>query len=441
MSSRANHTQPRTLESHGLRGYALLGCATVLMGFGGFLAWAATAPLDSAAIARGEIEVESANKPIQHLEGGLVAAIYVKEAQAVRKGAALFKVQSSATIAQRDSLRVQLDAAMGTFARLVAEQGERAEIRFPATLIERKDQPHVAKVMADQRQQFLDRKIASAERISILNSRLDEAIALHGGKIARVGALKSELASLEAQMARVRPILKDGWFPRNKFEELVRQSDKLGGDLQFTEAEVTRQAGSIAGLKLQIKHARQAKLEKISSELAETNTRIADLSARLEALEERMHRAVVRAPQDGIIQNIKVRAEGEVVQPGFTLAEIVPVADKLVVGAKVSPNDIDSIRVGRQADLRVAAFSASRTPPIKGRVVKVSADTMKDEASGLSFYKVRIEIDRDEIAPKLAERLVPGMPVDTIISKGERTMLQYLSDPLVTAFAKSMREQ
>ena len=89
----------------------------------------------------------------------------------------------------------------------------------------------------------------------------------------------------------------------------------------------------------------------------------------------------------------------------------------------------------------MAAFSASRTPPIKGRVVKVSADTMKDEASGLSFYKVRIEIDRDEIAPKLAERLVPGMPVDTIISKGERTMLQYLSDPFVTAFAKSMREQ
>jgi HlyD family secretion protein len=149
----------------------------------------------------------------------------------------------------------------------------------------------------------------------------------------------------------------------------------------------------------------------------------------------------VRAPQDGIIQNIKVRAEGEVVQPGFTLAEIVPVADNLVVGAKVSPNDIDAIRVGRRADLRVAAFSASRTPPIKGRVVKVSADTMKDEGSGLSFYKVRIEIARAELAPGIAERLVPGMPVDTIISKGERTVLQYLSDPIVTAFNKSMREQ
>ena len=290
MSSRAGKPQTSTFETSGMRGYALLGCATVMMGFGGFLAWAATAPLDSAAIARGEIEVESANKPIQHLEGGLVAAIFVKEAQAVKKGAALFKVQSSATIAQRDSLRVQLDAAMGKFARLVAEQGERETIRFPATLVERKDQPHVAKVIADQRQQFLDRKIASAERISILKSRLDEATALHGGKMARARALKSELASLEAQMARVRPILKEGWFPRNKFEELVRRGDKLGGDLKFTEADVSRQSGSIAGLKLQIKHARQAKLEKISSELAETNTRIADLSARLEALEERMHR-------------------------------------------------------------------------------------------------------------------------------------------------------
>ena len=148
--------------------------------------------------------------------------------------------------------------------------------------------------------------------------------------------------------------------------------------------------------------------------------------------------------QAAVAQGVVVRvgaATGEVVRPGFTLAEIVPVANALVVGAKVSPNDIDSIRVGRRADLRVAAFSSSRTPPIRGQVVKVSADTLKDEQTGLSFYKVRVEIDRAQLPPAIAKRLVPGMPVDTIISKGERTMLQYLTDPLATAFAKSMRER
>jgi len=432
---------PNTPNNTGLRGYAMLGCVTVLVGFGGFLGWAATAPLDSAAIARGEIEVESANKPIQHLEGGLVATIFVKEAQAVKKGQALFKVQSSTTTAQRESLRVQLDSAIGQFARLSSEQNERPRISFPALLTDWQNQPNVAKVMADQRQRFLDRRIAAAERISILTSRLDEALAMEGGKIARARALSAELTSLKEQMARVRPLLKTGWFTRNKFAELTRRRNKLEGDLDFTQAEVARQSKAVAGLRMQIKHQRQIRLEKISTELAQTNTRIADLSAQLEALEEKLDRAVVRSPQDGIVQNIKVRAEGEVVQPGFTLAEIVPVADRLVVGAKVSPNDIDAIHVGRQADLRVAAFSASRTPPIKGRVVKVSADTMKDESTGLSFYKVRIEISRDALAPQIAQRLVPGMPVDTIISKGERTMLQYLSDPIVSAFAKSMRER
>lgn len=441
MSTHPHSQTPNQVSGTGLKGYAVLGCVTVLAGFGGFLAWAATAPLDSAAIARGEIEVESANKPIQHLEGGLVTRIFVKEAQAVKKGQALFKVQSSTTTAQRESLRVQLDAAIGQFARLTSEQNERPRISFPALLTDRQNQPNVAKVMADQRQRFLDRRIAAAERISILKTRLDEALALKGGKIARARALSAELSSLKAQMERVRPLLKTGWFTRNKFAELTRRRNKLEGDLDFTQAEVARQSKAVAGLHMQIQHQRQTKLEKISSELAETNTRIADLSARLESLEEKLDRAIVRSPQDGIVQNIKVRAEGEVVQPGFTLGEIVPVADRLVVGAKVSPNDIDSIHVGRQADLRVAAFSASRTPPIKGRVVKVSADTMKDEASGLSFYKVRIEISRDALAPRIAKRLVPGMPVDTIISKGERTMLQYLSDPIVSAFAKSMREQ
>ncbi len=441
MTTPANLKTSKKPTETGLKGYAMLGCVTVLAGFGGFLAWAATAPLDSAAIARGEIEVESANKPIQHLEGGLVTKIFVKEAQAVKKGQALFKVQSSTTTAQRESLRVQLDAAIGEFARLTSEQNERPTIAFPALLTDRKDQPHVAKVIADQRQRFLDRGIAAAERVSILKSRLDEALALEGGKVARARALTAELSSLKAQMTRVRPLLKTGWFTRNKFAELTRRRNKLEGDLEFTRAEVKRQTKAVAGLRIQIQHQRQAKLEKISTALAETNTRIADLSARLEALEEKLDRAVVRSPQDGIVQNIKVRAEGEVVQPGFTLAEIVPIADRLVVGAKVSPNDIDAIHVGRQADLRVAAFSASRTPPIKGRVVKVSADTMKDETTGLSFYKVRVEIGRESIAPEIAKRLVPGMPVDTIISKGERTMLQYLSDPIVSAFAKSMREQ
>lgn len=423
------------------RGYARLGFATILVGFCGLLGWAALAPLDSAAVATGQVEVETAIKPVQHLEGGLVSAILVKEADHVRQGDILFQLQSTHAKAKLDGLQIQLDTEHGNRARLQAEQLGASAIAFPNELLSRGHDRRVARIMANQRRQFQNRMALLRERVLMLQSRIAETNAIKTAKQGRERALVAELASLTEEVKRLTPLVERGLYPRNKLAQSTRKRQRLAGDLDYVRGEIERQAKAAEGANLQVAHVRQQHQEELSRMLAETDTKIAALDADLNVARDQMARVVVRAPRDGVIQNIKVSAIGEVVKPGQLLAEIVPVADKLVIGAKLAPIDIDSIRSGLKAELRVRAFSASRTPAIRGRVTKVSADTLIDEVSNQAYYKVSIEIDRTSVAADLARRMVPGMPVDVIISTGERTALQYLFDPLLNAFAKSMREK
>ena len=423
------------------RGFARLGLATIIVGFGGLLGWAALAPLDSAAVAIGQVEVETAVKPVQHLEGGLVSEILVKEADEVRQGDVLFRLQSTQAKAKLDALQVQLDAEHGDRARLLAEQSGAKVIAFPNHLLGRRHDQRVARIISNQRQQFQNRMTLLHERVRMLISRLDETKAMKAAKQGRERAIVAELANLTAEIKRLKPLVKRGLYPRNKLARSTRKRQRLAGDLDYVRGEIVRQAKAAEGILMQIGHVRQQHQEELSRLLSETNTKIAALQADLSVARDQMARIVVRAPRNGVIQNIKVSAVGEVVKPGQLLAEIVPVADRLVVGAKLAPIDIDSIRSGLKAELRVRAFSASRTPSIRGKVTKVSADTLIDEVSKEAYYKVSIEIDRTSVAGELARRMVPGMPVDVIISTGERTALQYLFDPLLDAFAKSMREK
>lgn len=423
------------------RGFAWLGFATIAVGFGSLFGWATFAPLDSAAVAIGQVEVETAVKPVQHLEGGLVSEILVKEAEKVEQGDVLFRLQSTQAKAKLDGLQVQLDAELGTRARLLAERSGASAVAFPTELLERSGNPRVARIISNQRLQFQNRIVLVRERVRILKSRLEETRAMTTAKRGRERALAAELASLTEEIKRLDPLVERGLYPRNKLAQSTRKRQRLAGDLDYVRGEIERQRKAAEGVVMQIEHVRQQHREELSRLLAESNTKIGALQADISVARDEMARIAVRAPRGGVIQNIKVSGVGEVVQPGQLMAEIVPVADKLVVGAKLAPVDIDSIRSGLKAELRVRAFSASRTPSIRGKVSKVSADTLVDELSKESYYKVLIEIDRSTIATELASRMVPGMPVDVIISTGERTALQYLFDPLLNAFAKSMRER
>jgi HlyD family secretion protein len=204
-------------------------------------------------------------------------------------------------------------------------------------------------------------------------------------------------------------------------------------------AEIERFEQSMQEIQLQLEQARQRQRETVLQQLAEVRARISDVKEKLAIASDVLKRVEVRAPRKGIVQAIKVHATGAVVKPGETIAEVVPVGDSLILAARVSPLNIQDVGAGHSAEVRFASFGKN-APPMFGRVESVSADTLLDDTTHQPYYLARVRMNDGAVPRELAGKLTPGMPADVLISTGERTMLQYLLQPLSDRFAKSMRE-
>jgi HlyD family secretion protein len=406
--------------------FAILGVAAIAAGFGGFGLWAATAPLASAAIAPAQVSLDTNRKPIQHLEGGIVAEILVKETERVSEGQVLFRLKP-----------VQASALE---ARLLAETRGAAAIEFPAPLLARGTMPETAAAMADQSAQFEDRRRSLESQAGVFKARIEQTRKDMEGKQHMASALATQIASYDDEIARVRPVAAKGFYPKNKLLALERERTRLTGEAGATASEMARGNQVIAESEMQIRLAVQRYKEEASQKLTEVRTRLAELGEKLAVAADTLQRIDIRAPRDGIVQGLKVFAEGAVVKPGETIAELIPVSDKLVLTARVSPLDIDGVRPGQEAEVRFPAFSSRVTSTIIGRVEKIAADTMTDEATRESYYPARIVVDLAALPRDIADRLVPGMPADVLVTTGERTVLAYLAGPLSDTLAKTMRE-
>ena len=261
------------------------------------------------------------------------------------------------------------------------------------------------------------------------------------GRDRQRGSLAEQLASLSTQMNNVRPLLDKGFYPRNKFLELDRERAKIEGDLGAAGADVARLGQLIQQSQLQIGQVQQKYQGDISQNLDKARARLSDLREKLVIAEDVLRRIDVRAERDGIVMNMKVHTIGAVVKPGDTLAEIVPVGEGLNVMAHVSPRDIESVTVGQKAEVRFPNFSSRQTPIILGRVESVSANSMIDDTTKQPYYSAKIVIDYTTLSPEIAQRILPGMQADVLISTGERTVLEYLVGPLMNSMAKTFREK
>ncbi len=423
------------------RRYAWLGYVAILTVFGGFGGWAAIAPLDRAAVAQGQVSVETNHKAVQHLEGGIIQEILVKEAQVVNEGDLLFRLQPTQALANADLLRKQLDAASAHQARLVAEQTGSLAIVFPSAVLARASVPETATAMADQQRQFKERRLNLENQVNILGSQIEQKRQDIAGKEKQRASLSAQAASYNTEITSVSPLVAKGYYARNKFLALERESTRIKGDLGVTESEIARMTKAIEEAQLQIRQARQKFDEDVSQQLADVRGRLSDMREKLLIAEDVLTRVEVRAPKSGTVIALKVFAIGAVAKPGDTLAEIVPIGDGLDVTARISPTDIETVAIGQRAEVRFPNFSSRRTPIILGRVENISADAIQDQASKQTYYQARIVIDYATISPELAKKILPGMQADVLISTGERTVLEYLVDPLLNAFAKTLREK
>ncbi|MCP5155357.1 MAG: HlyD family type I secretion periplasmic adaptor subunit [Ectothiorhodospiraceae bacterium] len=431
----------RPLRAMRVSGLVLAGSLVVAAFFGGFGAWAALAPLDSAAIAPGVLTVLTQRKTLQHLEGGIVSEILVDEATEVRAGEVVLRLDATQSRIRHGLLVGQLRAAEARAARLVAERDGLEAVTFPPGLVEQAHaDSEIQHVLDGQVRIFTARREQLANREAILARRvrqLEEEIAGMRGEIA---TQDRALTLMGKEMAAVRSMVQKGIEPSSRLLALERDAARIEGERAQNRAAVARAEQRIGETRLQVDDLRAASLTEVVAELREVETEIADLRERIAAAEDVLRRTEVIAPVSGVVVNLQVHTPGGVIAPGEPLMDLVPGEDSLIIEARLLPTDIDSVHPGLSALVRLTAFKQRSTPSFEGVVRHVSADRLVDPNTGESFYKVRVALVEGQVG--LDElTLHPGMPAEVMIRTGERTLFSYLMSPIVDSFGRALREQ
>ena len=430
-----------TADDRRLRHIGLLIVAAV---FGVFGAWAAFAPLSSAAHAPGVIGVESYRKTVQHLEGGIVRSIDVRDGQAVAKDQVLVTLDDTQSRAQLEVLRGQFFMALAREARLVAQRDGLREVVYGGELRQNAQDPGAQEAMRVQDQTFLARQAAYDGEIRLYQQQIGQLEARVAGLAAQKSSRERLASSFKGELDDFAALVEEGYAEKQKVRELERnlaQSEGQVGELTSTIAATSLQ---ISETRLKILQLQKELQREVAKELAEVQGELFALRGRLQSVQDQVDRTVVRAPQSGTVLDLRVHTTGAVIGPGAKLMDIVPQDERLIVEAKVSPADIDRVHVGQMAEIRFTAFKSRDTPRIEGKLVALSADRLVAEGdqNRTPYYLARVEIPPQAIRDLGRNDLVlvAGMPAEVLIRTGERTLLGYLLGPLKDTFARSFIE-
>ncbi len=414
------------------------GLAVIVLAVGGFGAWAATARLDSAAVAQGEVKVESYRKTIQHREGGIVRAILVRDGSRVAAGQPLVRLDDTPVLAHWRQLQSRLWDALATRARLSAERDGSAEPDFSA--LAGTDDPRASDVRRAQANLFHASRDAREGKVAVLKKRIlllrREADAMAAERTSK----DRQLILVHEEAATVGRLVKRGLAKKPRLLALRREAAKLEGERDDYGARIARIGQAIAATELEIANLATDHLSQVAAGLREAEAELRALDEEMAAVRDALDRTVVRAPRGGVVVGLQVHTVGAVLQPGERIMEIVPQNETLVVEARVRPEDIDRVHAGRDARVRFRTFMRGLTPPADGTVTHVSADLFRDEATGAGYYMARVRLDPRSL-DLLPGELVPGMQTDVLITTGRRTALEYLLAPLTRAMDVAMREK
>lgn len=407
----------------------------------GFGAWAAYAPLESAAVAGGAIEAESSRKTIQHLEGGIVARILVSDGDEVAIGQPLVILDDTKARAIVQMLQVQLWDAMALEARLVAERDDRRTIAFPkeVTAAARQGQA-AADIVAGQLKIFDTRRRLQASRIAIMQQRKTQTEQEIVGLRFEAKAAATRAMIIEREVADVAPLVANQLQTRGRLRQLEREQAEMEGRIGETMAQISRAEQSIGET-----HATILKLEsdnqtEIAQALRDTQAQILQLIERLQAASDVLARTLIRAPQAGTITDLRIHTTGGVIAAGEPLLDLVPSHDRLVVRAQVKPEDIDLVRSGLPARVRLLSYRHRRVPPVDGIVTYVSADRLVDTETKRGYYTARIRITEASLSAVPDVEIMAGMPVEVLIRTGQFTVAHYALRPVLDSFDRAFRE-
>lgn len=418
----------------------LLGFTIIAICIGGFSLWAGMAPLRGAVMAPGAVIVDGKRKSIQHLEGGIVSAIDVRDGERVKANQVLMRLDPTQASAALQQVTARYDAAAALAARLTAEELGRSQVTFPPDLLAQRNNPDVAKLIAGQVAIFKARLNELNSQTEILEQRDGQAKEMIRGLQGQIAAQREQLKLIAEEIKDKTYLLRKGLIPKPQLLRLQRQAAQIRGSMDENITSIARAKQSIGETQLRIAELRTNRVNEASKEHGTALKELFDNAERMRAARDVLNRTVVRAPIDGTVMELAVHTIGGVVTPGQTLMEIVPSADTLEVEAKVPVKDVEHVRAGQPAQVRLIGYDMRDTPSLNGTVSWVSADRIDDQKSGVSYYNARIDVDRKQLKSLPQIELYPGMPVEAMVLGGKRTVLDYLLGPINNTFAHAMRE-
>ena len=408
----------------------------LLFGFGGI--WAATAPIEGAAIASGQVTVKSFSKVVQHLEGGIIRDIFVEDGDFVEANEPILEIDNTQSLVELEAQNQMLFSLRALEMRLEAERDGRNSLSYPASFNSMGRQGE--EEMAVQIEIFNARRSANDGSKEILEQRIEQ---LQSEIIGYQGlqASKEKLAdSFNEELSDIRELLSQGFSDKNSLRALERDVSTAEGEVAELTATIASTEVAIGEAKLQILQEEREFHNAVVSELQEVQANINIGAEMAIALEDIVSRTIVRAPDSGIVNGLQVHTIAGVITPGMRILDIVPQEDELIIESRVSPTDIDRVAVGQEANIRFSSFGMGTAPSIFGEVISVSADSLIDETSGIPHYVARVEVSQESLEELGDLSLVPGMPADVFISTGSRTFLQYVFKPLTNGFMRGLRE-
>jgi membrane fusion protein, type I secretion system len=423
------------------RKYSFAGYVILFITFGILGAWAYFAIIASAVVAPGVVSLESDRKVVQHLEGGIVQEILVREADLVEQGDPLLVLDNIQVNSEITVLEQRRATSEALIARLVAEQTFAEEIDFSPDLLSAED-PHVKSAVQAQRNIFEDRRSIFLSQTEILEFRAEQLNGQAEGYEVQLAAVERRHDLRSELFERMRTGEERGVIESNRLSEMQDEVIQIEASIGTAMSDIAQVKAAAGEARLNILKLKQEYSERANSELKTARSELAEINEKLTVAADRMRRTTILAPTTGKVQSLAVTTRGSVIRSGEILMEIVPSDETLLIDAKIAPVDVDNVRPGLETEVRFSAFKARLSKLVLGEVLSISTDvvTTKD-SSEAPYYLARIKVPDENLTDEIREGLTAGMPADVVILTGERTVLQYMLDPLSEAIFKSLREE
>jgi len=412
------------------------------IGFGGFLLWAGFAPLDEGVPSQGLVSIDTKRKAVQHLSGGLIKEVLVREGQAVKEGQLLVKLDEAVARSNYEAVRQRYLGLRAMQGRLLAEQGGQTTISFHPDLQEAAQDPLIQSQIFTQQQLLQSRRQALRADVQSIEESIQGQEALLQSYGEMLPHRREQLRLLQDELNHTRSLVQEGYAPRNRQLELERMAADSSAAIAELQGNSARAKRSIAELRQRAVVRQQEYRKEVESQLADVTREVQSDAEKFVAVKADLDRVEIRSPATGQVVGLALQTVGGVVQPGQKLMDVVPEGEALLLEARVAPHLIDKVQAGLPADIRFSAFAHSPQLVVDGKVASISSDLLTDPQNPqIAYYLARVSVTPEGMKTLGKRQMQPGMPAEIIIKTGERSLLTYLLHPLTKRLAASMKEE